>query len=149
MSNTYNPNYVENKVYAIIGQKAILVNEENKVLLLLRSNKAGGGGRWALVGGALELNEEPRVGIQREISEELQIEVKNPHLFTARHLMDKNDFVVVLGYYARVQNPHITLNWEHDDFKWVEQKDALSMDVTESARFFLEEFEQFEKNSAV
>lgn len=44
--NDYDPNHVEEKVYARVGQKAIIVNIEGKMLVLQRSNKAGAGRKW-------------------------------------------------------------------------------------------------------
>ena len=52
--NNYDSNYVPHKSSALVGQKAIIVNSENKILVLRRSDKVDDAGKWSLAGGAIE-----------------------------------------------------------------------------------------------
>lgn len=140
--NTYDPNYIPKKSYAIVGQKAIVLNTEKKILVLQRSEKSGLGGKWSLPGGALEQGEDPLVSIQREIDEETQLIVNDLKPFYVRsYLSDDGDFVVIIGYVCIVQSGKAVLNWEHDDFKWLLKKEALEMNLTVDGRTFIESFD--------
>ncbi len=138
---TYDQNYVEHKAFFIVGQKAIIFNEQGKMLVLQRSEKAGNGGKWSLAGGALEKDEEPVKGIEREIEEETELKVSGLKPFAVLSYTDKEgDFTLILGYTCVAQNDKVVINWEHDDYKWVTKEEALQMDLGSHARFFIEQF---------
>ena len=62
-----------------IVTRAILVNEQGKVLLGKRV-RGGGVGKWALVGGKPDNNETPEHAVVREVKEELGVDF-SPTLF--------------------------------------------------------------------
>lgn len=140
--NTYDPNFIRKKSFALVGQKAIIVNSENKILLLQRSDKSSLGGKWSLPGGALEEGENPYEAIQREIDEETELKVTDIKPFHIKSSQNKDkDFVVIVGYICKIVSEKITLNWEHTDFKWLTKEEALKMELTNDAKTFLEEFD--------
>lgn len=143
MSN-YDPNYIPTKSFALVGQKAIVLNKNQNILVLQRSEKSGAGGKWSLPGGALEQAENPFLAIQREIGEETELTVKNVRPFHIESYMDKEDFVVIVGYVCLTDMDNIKLNWEHVDFQWVSKKDALNLDLTSDGRKFIERFNNLE-----
>ena len=104
----YDPNYIPTKTFAIVGQKAVLLNPENELLLLQRSEKAGAGGKWSLAGGGLERKEDPFESLQREIQEETGLSVPTLSPFSLRSYINE---------------------------------EALLMDLTVDARFFVERVE--------
>jgi 8-oxo-dGTP diphosphatase len=136
MSN-YNPNYVSKKSYALVGQKAIILNKENKILVLQRSEKSGAGGKWSLAGGALEYNEAPYEAIEREIIEETNIKVSALTPFYIKSSINDKDFVVIIGYICHADSEEVTLNWEHDNYKWLSKEEALSLDLTSDGKTFI------------
>ncbi len=137
--NEYDPNYIHQNVFAIVGQKAIVLNDQGQILLLQRSEKAGGGGMGSFPGGALENMEDPYEGMQREIVEEAQLEVSELTPFYVRSYPDKeNNFCVILAYKCVSKNQDVKLNWEHDDYKWLSREEVLSMNLTKDARFIAE-----------
>jgi len=137
----YDPNYIPKKTYALVGQKAIILNSQKQILVLQRSEKSGAGGKWALPGGALEFKEEPYNAIRREIKEETQLEVKDIKPYYLRtYTTDENDFVLIVGYESKTNSENVILNWEHDSFKWLTKEEALKLDLTEDGRFFIEHF---------
>jgi mutator protein MutT len=139
--NQYDPNYVHKNVFAIVGQKAIIQNAAGQILVLQRSQKAGQGGKWSLAGGAIEDKEDPFQGIEREIREEAQIEVENLKPFSLFSYSSKDEhFVIIIVYTCQAKSENVTLNWEHDDYKWVTPQEALAMDLGEHARIFIEKF---------
>ncbi len=140
--NVYDPNYVHTKTYALVGQKAIVLNSQNQLLVLQRSEKSSDGGKWSLPGGALEEKEEPFASIEREIIEETELsvlDIKPFYLHT--YTTEDGDFVLAVGYYCHSVNNDVVLNWEHTTFKWLTKKEALQLDLTENGRIFIEHFQ--------
>ena len=61
---------------------AVIFNDEGQVLLLKHRFRAGSG--WGLPGGFLEAGEHPEQALRRELREEIDLEVRNVEIFTAR-----------------------------------------------------------------
>src|SRR5690349_22304824 len=61
---------------------AIVFNDQGQVLLLKHRFRAGSG--WGLPGGFLEAGEHPEQALRRELREEIDLEVRNVEIFTAR-----------------------------------------------------------------
>ncbi|AAT55458.1 NUDIX domain protein [Bacillus anthracis str. Vollum] len=70
-------NLVGNQPLILIGSHAIIVNENNEILLQLRTDF----NRWGIIGGALEYNETLEDALKREVYEETGLIIKNPELF--------------------------------------------------------------------
>ena len=138
-SNNYDPNYSGEKNYVRLGQKAIVLNKLNDILLLQRSEKAGSGGKWSLPGGGLDKDEEPVSSISREIEEEASIRVSNLRPFSVKSYISEGDRIVIMGYICICVSADVELNWEHDQYKWVPYKDIFTFDLIEDALYFLEE----------
>lgn len=135
----YDPNFVHKKVYFIVGCKAVVLNEEGKILVLRRTDKSGLGGKWSLPGGAIEENENPFEAIRREIDEETKITVSNLQVFhTKTSKNNSGDNVIIIGFICKNDSGSIVLNWEHDQFQWLNKKEALSLKLTPDGRVFLE-----------
>ncbi|PWU23247.1 hypothetical protein C5B42_03725 [Candidatus Cerribacteria bacterium 'Amazon FNV 2010 28 9'] len=140
MSTDYDPNYIPHKTFFLIGQKAVIFNARGQMLLLLRSQKAGYAGKWSLTGGALEENEEPKEGIEREIAEETQLTVRGLKPFTSfLYKNNDGDSLVIIGYTCTCDDPHVVINWEHDAYKWVSKDEALALNLGEHARKLIEQ----------
>lgn len=140
--NAYDPNYVPQRVTAIVGTKAVVKNDGGQILIPQRSEKSGAGGKWSLPGGGLELGEDPLVGIKREIVEETQFQVTGLRPYTVRSYMHEGQFFVIIGY-TGTGNGSPVLNWEHDNYQWVTSIEALSFDLTDDGRYFIERFNKF------
>lgn len=136
----YDPNYIPKKSYALIGQKAIVLNTKGEILVLQRSKKAGAEGKWSLPGGGLDDGEDPIKSIKREIEEETKVKISNIQPFSLRSYKEDGDFIVIIGYQCKAMSDKLELNWEHDDYNWVSKEKALELDLTEDARFFIEKF---------
>lgn len=109
---------------------AVIVNEDNKILLLKRADVKDiwMPGKWALVGGMIEKGETPQKAIEREINEEIGLDIKkfiktfaiqrNPssieHIFTCRYNGDPTD---------------ITLNEEHTNYGWFDVDEMNYLDI--------------------
>lgn len=132
----YIEGYIQPKNYVLIAQKAIVLNSKKEILLLKRSEKSGGGGRWDFCGGALESKEDPIEGIKREIKEESGIEVVNikPIAITS---FDEGDFVVMIGYQAEAKNANVILSWEHNEYIWKSKEETLNLELPEFFRVMI------------
>jgi 8-oxo-dGTP diphosphatase len=135
---THDPNFVPTKNYFVVGQKAIVRNNQGDLLLLQRSEKSGAGGQWSLPGGGLEKDEDPVAGIRREILEETGLTVTNIVPFLVRSYSENDDAVVIIGYYCSAVTTSPRLNWEHTNYEWVSKASALQKELTSDGRYFIE-----------
>src|SRR3989337_3025186 len=137
----YDPNYVPKKQYFRVGGKAIVLDKDGKILVWQRCESAGGGGKWSLPGGALEKDETPIDSIKREIREETKLEVKDVKPFSFRTYIHEGDSILIVGYTCEAGSDEITLNWEHDSYKWFTKDEVLKLDLTEDGKYFVEQLE--------
>jgi len=109
---------------------AVIVNPDNKILLLKRSDepKQWMPSKWALVGGGIEKGETPEKACRREIEEETGLEIKkffksfsiqrNPdsieHIFACRYNGDPTD---------------VTLNDENTNYGWYTVEEMTFLDI--------------------
>jgi len=139
--NDYDPNRVPEKSFFLVGQKAIVLNRQNQLLVLQRSEKTKGEGKWSLPGGAMEHNETPIDSIKREIMEETMLEVTDIKPFALKSYSHKSDSVLIIGYKCKPKLEDVTLNWEHDNYKWLTKDEALKLELTADGKYFIEQFE--------
>lgn len=128
----------------LVGQKIIIFNDKNEILLLQRSNKSGLGGKWSFPGGALERGESSKESILREVKEETNIYIKEPTPFYVKTYISKSeDSVVIIAYEATYEKGKIGLNWEHDNYRWLSKGEALHMDLTPDAKDILSHWKPY------
>lgn len=78
--------------------RAILVNEENKILLVRRV-KQPEKDKWSLPGGKVDWDETAEKGIQREIKEELQLLFSPHYLFFTEYILPEKKLHSHVMYY--------------------------------------------------
>lgn len=137
MTRDFDPNFKPTHTYFLVGGKAI-VTKDDKILLLKRSEKSGHGGEWSFPGGAVE-EEDAVDGIRREIDEELLIRVKNVKPFNILTRLEKKP-TIMIGFVCDYDSGEIDLNWEHDEYKWLDPKEAMDLPLTPDAKYFLGEY---------
>ncbi|MBI4120705.1 MAG: NUDIX hydrolase [Parcubacteria group bacterium] len=125
-----------------IAQKAILFDENGKILTIRRTETAPSRPLyWDLPGGVVEFGENLKEDIAREIREETGLEVEDVSVFDAASgLNDIHEFWVTICYTARPIAAKIVLSYEHDDFMWVTPQEFTKMKISPRHRAFVERF---------
>ncbi len=103
----------------------VVVNEEDKILVLRRSAKSRGKGFWNFPGGGIEEDESIEEGAIRELEEEASLTTSVGSLDSLGWISRGSlaiHFFITDDYEGEVE-----INWESDEFKWVtiEELDQL------------------------
>lgn len=137
MSN-FDPNHIQKKVFARVGQKAVIY-ERGSILLMKRSIHLPRPGGWDLAGGGLDDGEDPIEGIKREIAEETGLQVKDVKPTHVCSLVSRDrEFIVMIGYQAKADSRNVKLNWEHDTYKWIKKSEVARYDLPDDQRKFVD-----------
>jgi len=131
----FNKNFF--KPYALIGVKALVLNE-GRLLLLRRSPEVTRPGEWNLPGGKLEIGEQPIDGIKREVKEETGLEVDRAKLLDVRSYVEDYGFVLVVFYAVVAGQTEVVLDWENDHYEWFLPEEIEKLPVAPAIRDMLE-----------
>lgn len=99
-----------------------VIEKDNRILFTKRVDKyAPHNGKWQLPGGCVEFGEKPIDALQREIREELDVEVADIKLipYIDTHVRDTWQGFF-FSYHCRLTNPEATirLNEEASEYRW-------------------------------
>jgi 8-oxo-dGTP diphosphatase len=102
----------------IINVVCGIIFKENKVFICKRKNNKPLAGYWEFPGGKVELNEDLKMSLLRELNEELEMEVTiEGHYLTTTH--NYSDFTIkLIAFKCFIVGNHFVLN-DHDQYKWV------------------------------
>ncbi|MBS1595566.1 MAG: NUDIX domain-containing protein [Bacteroidetes bacterium] len=136
------PKLHQGRDYIGVGVGGIIVNDEHKILLLLR-NKNPEKGCWSIPGGRVEFGEDVEDAIKREVKEELNISVEIVRLLrvTNHILEDKKVHWLSPAFELKYKSGEL-MNCEpdsHSTFKWF-SLDSLPANITITTRLALESF---------
>ncbi len=106
--------------WGLYGAAGLLLTDNGRVLLQLRSGWVHHGGTWALPGGALDSHEDAIAGALREAHEENGIAPDSVQVLDSYASVDHTDwrFTVVVGRLLVPAHPH-PANAESDDVRWL------------------------------
>lgn len=96
---------------------AAILNSEKKVLLARRKADKKLGDYWEFPGGKLETNEELLPALQREIREELNLEISNEKLLHIKPFVYPHGQVLILFYVCDLKSGTPKLV-DHDEVRW-------------------------------
>ena len=125
-----------------VSQKAILFNENGRILTIRRTKEAPSGPLyWDLPGGDLDFGEGAKEGIIREVREETGLEIKSLIVIDViSGFNDRDDFWVTICYAAQPTTANVKLSYEHDDFMWVTPDEFRKLKVSVRNKKFVERF---------
>lgn len=107
--------------------KLVLIDADNKYLLMYRSNHPTYGVDPDLPGGTLEGGETLLEALLREVQEETQIAVDASSVQQVYTGTDYSSHDTFYGLFiAKLDaHPEIVMSWEHSSYKWLERDDFL------------------------
>jgi len=109
---------------------AVIVNKDNKILLLKRADgkKIWMPSKWALVGGGIEKGETPQQACEREILEETGLEIKKfVQSFRIERHADSIEYIFACRYDGDPTD--ITLNEENTNYGWYDVSEMEYLDI--------------------
>ncbi len=119
--------------------KAVITNDDGKILFLQRKRdpKMKVIPNWDFPGGIVEIGEEEKAALQREIQEELGVDsVIGDKLGKWTFLRAFDDqTVTVTNYAVELLSQDIILSNEHADFQWVSYEEAKKLPVKDESLF--------------
>jgi ADP-ribose pyrophosphatase YjhB (NUDIX family) len=122
-----------------IGSFAIILDENSKVLLCLRTDK----NVWNLPGGKVEIGESPWAAVIREVKEETGLDVKIKRLLGVYSKPEKPD--IVFSFLCQPVSGKLTLNNEAKDLKYFSldeiPENTLSKHVARIKHYFTQKDE--------
>ena len=132
--------YNENapKVNSIKPAAAVSIVKDNKILMLKRTDNK----KWTMPGGTLEYGESLIDCAIREVKEEAGLNVKvkdiigtytDPNIVVAYSDGEVRQEFTVL-YYGEIISGEILIDEESSEYKWVELKDVLGLELADSQR---------------
>jgi len=123
----------------------IFVTYEKKILLLKRSQQVHTyKGKWNTIAGYID---EPRPlmeKIQEELFEEIGLkstDILSYHLEESFSFTDKDLHITWIVHPVIIklnQSVHITLDWEHTEYAWIDPKDITKYDIVPNAQISLD-----------
>ena len=137
----------DNNIVQRIATKALIINEKSEILILREASsyeEGVRGGRYQLPGGRLNPGEAFLDGLKREVNEEtgLKIDIGKPIYVGEWRPIIKGvqNQIVAIYFICKAITTKVRLSNEHDDFKWVLQKDINKFDVVPPEDKLIQEF---------
>ena len=122
-----------------LHQKAIIFNDEGKILALKASYKWL---KWDLPGGGLEFPELHEEALRREIREETSLEIQNivPLEIQSVYNKEADEYMIFIGYKCWVLSGSIKLSSEHSEYRWVTKDQFLTLDAIPYLKDYVAKF---------
>ena len=123
--------------YPMIVTAAIIEND-GKFLITQRLEKSHNGLRWEFPGGKISFGEEPREALEREVKEELGIEIKAGSILDlSSNVYGDVKHVVLIGMHCNFISGEIEKHGIND-FTWISLEEMKDYNITEADLPFIE-----------
>jgi 8-oxo-dGTP diphosphatase len=108
-----------------------VIFQEGKIFIARRRQGRSMSGKWEFPGGKIETNESPEKALQRELIEELDLEVEISSLLGSVEYSYSSFSIRLIAYkcFSSASPMHMT---DHDMFEWVIPEQLLKYDLTEA-----------------
>lgn len=113
------------KTIDVVG--GVLINEKGEILCALRSQTMSSPGMWEFPGGKIETGETPQQSLQREIQEELAVEIEVGELVEDVVHEYPDVRVHLLTYYAKITKG-LPIAREHEKLDWRPVEELSKLD---------------------
>jgi ADP-ribose pyrophosphatase YjhB (NUDIX family) len=129
----------------------IVINNNNNKIFLTRSKYWSN--KYVLPGGNILPGENILKATERQIKDELGLDVQAMNCFNSGELINSKDFkrpahYIYFNVTAEVINGQLKLNnTKHFDYKWVNPKDALKLDLAETFDLSIKKYIELLNNS--
>ena len=117
-----------NSQKSLVEVCAAVIQHQNKILITLRPEGKRLGGYWEFPGGKIETGESPQVALERELREELDIEIEVGALIETVHHSYEWGNVQILAYSCGWKSGKIR-HLEVADHRWVAPENLLNYDI--------------------
>ncbi len=114
---------------------AAFIEKDGRILMAKRLPKGTEGGKWEFPGGKIEPGEDPRHCMQRELMEELGIQVEVDDVLEVVSTVKESRHLILIYFECRITGGELTAI-ECQDFKWFGPSDIAMLDMPESDRRF-------------
>ena len=102
---------------------AIIYNEENRFLMALKKAGKNLAGYWEFPGGKVEKGEDELVAIEREIKEELNLELKDILFIFRYQYLENGQTIDITFFRAQIDRGNMVLT-DHDEIAWMNEFDT-------------------------
>jgi len=127
----------------MIDVTCAIIIKEDKVLVTQRSEKMNLPLKWEFPGGKIEPNETAIDCINREIKEELNIEVEIFKMLNQKQFDYEMFSIILIPFLSYYLSGDIILS-EHKDYKWLKRDELQFIDWAPADILVLEEFLKFD-----
>ena len=122
-----------------------LIHKGDEILLVKRKFEPNKG-RWSLPGGLVEVGEEPAEAAEREVREELGLEVEMEGLFQVANEVIRDEagrvkyHFILIDYLMTPRGSDISLNEESTDYRWFPASRVESLEASVNTKSIARKF---------
>lgn len=121
----------------MIEVTAAIIMDQDRVLIAKKESTHKLAGLWEFPGGKMEPGETQEACLERELAEELGINIEITEFFGEYTFSLETAVLHLNGYLARVTGGELTLH-EHDDARWVPVNELIEYPFVPSDMGFVE-----------
>jgi len=124
------------KHYPGVAVRALIRDEQGRILLLKRQNTAHFNGQWCLPGGKVEYGQRIEQALENEVQEETSLICRERRFlfFTESLPGDESDFHFVTFYFYCRASGETSVNMESETFAWVWPEALANYDIPSGHR---------------
>lgn len=122
-----NINHIRTGVKKFCAGAHVLVQKENKYLVLRRIKNDDDANCWDLPGGGTKFGEQPLSAAIREAKEEAGIKIKIIKPLSVWAMPYQKQWSVEINLLAKYQSGKIKLSAEHSNYRWVSKKELRAV----------------------
>lgn len=116
---------------------AVIMNEQNEVLIAKRSLNKSQGGLWEFPGGKIENGETEKEAIEREIYEELNVKIKAQVVLGSNVFNYPDKDVNLIAIFCQIVGGELVLK-EHIDAKWLKREKLRQYEFSPADLFIVD-----------